>query len=128
MELTKTDIHNYLYRSYESKVIYLKNQYFGEELTIICDDNPEYYVVYKFLNCYKTVVSHSIDYPKNKMYKNQGISELSFYLVDWHIEIENELYMIKIVAHPMYIEIWCKDIKTYQIRKDEFNFPDFENV
>lgn len=64
----------------------------------------------------------------NILERNQVISELPFYLVNWNIEIENELYMIKLVAHPMYIEIWCKDIKTYKIRQDEFDFLNFENV
>lgn len=122
MKLSKTDIHNYLYQSYESKVIYLQNQYFAEELTIICEDNPEYYIVYKFFDCYKNEISHNLDYPKNKLYKNQVIKELPFYLVDWDIEIEDELYIIKMVAFPMYIEIWCKDIKIYKMRKDKFDF------
>lgn len=128
MELTKKDIHNYIYQSYESEVVYLKIQYFGEEVTIICEDKPENYIVYKFSNCYKTDVSHNIDYPKNKMYKDQNIRELPFYLVDWNIEIEKELYIIKLVAHPIYIEIWCKDIKTYKITKDAYDFQNFEDA
>lgn len=31
MELTKDDINNYIHQSYESKVVYLTNEYFGEE-------------------------------------------------------------------------------------------------
>ena len=73
MKLTKKNIDDYLYESYESLVVYLKNEYFGEELTMICEDNLEEYIVYKFLNCYKVDISHSIGYPKDKMYKDQSI-------------------------------------------------------
>ena len=128
MKLTKKNIDDYLYEGYESLVVYLKNEYFGEELTMICEDNLEEYIVYKFLNCYKVDISHSIGYPKDKMYKDQSMMELSCYLVNWNIEIEEELYKIKITAHPLYLEIWCKDIKTYRIKKDEYDYPNFDNV
>lgn len=128
MKLTKANIDNDLYQSYEGVIVYLKSQYFGEELIMICDGDSEYDYVYKFMNCYKIDISHCIDYHKERMYKDCPRRQLSFYLVDWDIEIEDDLYKIKMTAFPLYIEVWCKEMKMEKIRKDKYEYPNYENV
>lgn len=128
MKLTKNDIDSYIYQSYESVIVYLRTECFGEKFIMICEDRPDHYIVYEFLNCYKSDITHCIDYPKDKLYKDYTINQLPFYLVNWDIEIENDLYKIKMVAHPLYIDVWCKNIEIYKVRKGDYNYPCFEGV
>lgn len=110
-----------LHSSYEAKMLYLSCAYFGEEVTIIFEDNDIYNNIYKMVDCYKTNISHIVDYAKNKPYRDMEKNQIPFRLNDWNVVIEDGLYKINLTAHPLYLEFWCKDIQLDKMKKEEMD-------
>lgn len=110
---------------WDAKIVHLSVEYFGDEVTLIYDEEDGNYVIYKFLGCYKTDFNHLIDYPKDMPYRNFMRSQIPFSMqnVDIKLDIKNEreLYVFNINAHPLYLEIWCSDIDVYRQKKEECN-------
>lgn len=89
--------------------------HFADEVRIIYDDSEGGYVCYNFMGCYKTVFDHVKEYDKGKPIKDMTQSQMPYFLQDVKIdeitEGSNHLWICKINMFPLYLEIWCKDIK-----------------
>lgn len=108
---------------WDARVVHLSTEYFGDEVTLVYDEEDGNYVVYKFLECYKSDFNHIIDYPKYIPYKELTRLLIPFSMQDVDVTIDikdgKELYIFKINAHPLYLEIWCKDIEMYRQKKED---------
>lgn len=109
------------YDYWDMLVKVLECNYFADEVRIIYDDSEGGDVCYNFNGCYKTVFDHVKDYDKSKPVKDMVRSEVPYYLQDVMIdeisEGKNHLWICKINMFPLYLEIWCKDIKIDKICK-----------
>lgn len=71
-------------------------------------------IIYKFLSCYKILANHCLDYDKEQ-YDVNGKRDLPpCFLQDISVEDiiidDTKLYKVIIDAHPLDLEIWCKNI------------------
>lgn len=114
-------IDKMFHSSYEAKMLYLSCAYFGEEVTIIFEENDICNNIFRLVNCYKSNISHKVDYAKNRPYRDTDKNQIPFRLNDWNVVIEDELCKINLIAHPLYLEFWCKDIQFEQMKKEEMD-------
>jgi len=121
IEEVKKKVEEFYY--WDAKLIHLACEYFGDEVTLVYDEEDGNYVVYRFLECYKSDFYHLIDYPKNVPYKDLVRRQIPFSMqnVDILVDIKDgkELYIFNINAHPLYLEIWCKDIELSRQKKED---------
>lgn len=107
---------------WDARVLHLSCEHFGDEVILVHENNQECYSMYRFLGCYKSDILHIEDYPKKIPYRDFTIPQIPFFMQDVDVKIENELYVFKINAYPLYIEIKCKDIEVKKIVKEECGF------
>ena len=111
---------------WDARVLHLSCEYFGDEVILIHENDEEHYAVYNFLECYKSDISHIIDYSKDKPYKDLTIPQIPFSMQDITIKKENDIHIFNINAFPLYLEIWCKEVKIESIKKEDCNIVNFK--
>lgn len=99
---------------WDARVIQLECNYFADEITMVFEDEDEN-VICNFIGCYKSVFDHVKQYSKFRPVKEMDITQIPYFLQDIKIgEIKEEgveLLTCDINMFPLYLQIWCKDIK-----------------
>ena len=107
------------YDYWDMSVKEMECNHFADEVRIIYDDSEGGRVCYNFTGCYKTVSDHVKGYAKDMPVKDMTPSQLPYFMQDVMInettEEDNHLWICKIIMFPLYLEIWCKDIKIERI-------------
>lgn len=89
--------------------------HFADEVRIIYDDSEGGSVCYKFSGCYKTIFDHVKEYSKDKPIRDMLQTQLPYFMQDVKIseitEEDNHLWVCEINMFPLYLEIWCRNIK-----------------
>ena len=119
MEIEK--LHEKLEQIYywDARVLYLSCEYFGDEVILVHENDENHYAVYSFLECYKSDISHIIEYQKDIPYKKLTKPQIPFFMQEVDIKKENDLYIFNINAFPLYLEIKCKEIKIERVKQKE---------
>lgn len=100
---------------WDSQVLSVICDYFGDEVTLIYDYDYNDNVLYRFIGCVNINFHHS--YKMDKPYKDLSMGQIAMFLQEVLVDLENDLYTFKINAHPLYLEIICKDIEINKIKK-----------
>ena len=112
-------IDNYHY--WDARVLSLSCNYFADEVELIYEDEDDFEVVYRFLECYKTVFDHVITYDKFAPVRKMTLPQLPYFLqsveIGEKVESDVELYTCKINMFPLELEVWCKDIEVIKQKK-----------
>lgn len=100
---------------WDMSVKVMECNHFADEVHITFDDSEGGSVCYDFIGCYKTVFDHVKNYAKIKPTRKLSQTQMPYFMQDVKLsEItvsDNHLWMCKINMFPLYLEIWCKDIK-----------------
>jgi len=103
------------YHYWDMRVKSINCCYFSDEVTLVYNDG-EYEVVYRFVGCYKVVFEHAKNYEKFSAVRDMTIAQTPYFLQDVNVTSvfeENEsFYVTKLNIHPLYAEIWSKNIEV----------------
>lgn len=102
---------------WDSQVLSVNCEYFGDEVMLLYDYDENDNVLYHFLGCVNVNLHHS--YKMDLLYRTLNLLQVSMFLQDVLISIENDLYKFKINAHPLYLEISCKNFEINKISKNQ---------
>lgn len=91
---------------------------YADEVIIEFDDSEGSSVCFEFSGCFKSIFDHVKDYNKNKPTRELLITQLPYFMQDVNISEafvdNNHLWIFKINMFPLFLEIWCKEIKIYK--------------
>jgi len=109
------------YRYWDMRVTKLECDYFADEITLAYHNTEGYEVVYKFYKCYKVIFDHVKVYDKLMPAKEMRISQIPYFMQDVQVtdilEGDIQFYICKIDMFPLDVEIWSKEIKITQKKK-----------
>jgi hypothetical protein len=111
------------YYYWDLRVKSLECNYFADEIKLIYDDSEGNDVTYNFIGCYKSVFDHVKNYDKFKPVQEMVIGQIPYFLQDVEVSeiVEEEIHFFtcKINMFPLYLDIWCKDIKILREKNPE---------
>jgi hypothetical protein len=100
---------------WDAAVIGLYCNYFADEIQLVYEQEKDIYIKYVFEGCYKSNFDHVKNYDKLRPVKEMTFPQIPYFMQEVTIgEVEEEgvsFYTCKINMFPLYLEIWCKDIK-----------------
>ena len=103
------------YHYWDARAVYLNCNYFADEVELGYEHDDNFDIIYKFTGCYKSIFDHVKNYDKLRPVKEMNRGQIPYFLQDVKIgEIEADgmkFYTCNINMFPLYLEIWCKDIK-----------------
>lgn len=113
MNKYQNEIEKYHY--WDSRIIELKSNFFGDELILAYIDN-DFYIYYKFKGCFKTLLEHDLDYEKIECSK-MTLPEIPYFIQDieiTEITLNNKnLQKCKINMYPLTVELLCNEIEVF---------------
>ena len=115
-EMTVTEIQNLFDNLvyWDARVLQLECNYFADEIALVFEDEDKN-VICNFIGCYKSVFDYIKTYDKLRPVKEMCFSQIPYFLQDIQIgEIKEEginFLTCDIDMFPLYLQIWCKDIK-----------------
>jgi len=106
------------YYYWDLRVKDLECNYFADEIKLIYDDSEGCDIIYDFTGCYKSIFDHVKNYDKLRPVKEMVTGQIPYFLQDVEVsEVIEEgiaFCVCKINMFPLYVEIWCKDIKIHK--------------
>lgn len=106
------------YHYWDARVIQLNCDYFADETELIYKDE-EFFIVYRFVGCYKSHFDHDEKYNKDYPVREMRMPQIPYFLQKVEVNEkdgeETNLYICKINLYPLYLEIWCKDIQIMKV-------------
>jgi len=108
------------YHYWDARVTHLSCNYFADEIELTYEGEGSE-ITYKFSGCYKSIFDHVKTYDKLRPAKEMTIPQIPYFLQDVAIGEKTEgdiyFYTCKIIMFPLFLEIWCKDIKITRHKK-----------
>lgn len=109
------------YDYWDSRVTSVECNHFADEVHVTYDDEDGNLICYNFIGCYKSVFDHIKEYDKGTSVKDMTKSKIPYFLQDVKVsergETNTHFFVCEINMFPMYLEIWCKDIKVTRQHK-----------
>ncbi len=98
---------------WDSRVVDLSTNFFGDEITLVYDDS-EGDVVYKFSECYEINYKHVLDYDKGKPISEFTKLQLPYFIQNVEIEdfFHNQTNYLKCIIsmYPLELSILSKEL------------------
>jgi len=116
------------YDYWDLRVLSLECNYFADEIKLVYDDTDGYCVIYNFEGCYKSIFDHVKGYDKLRPVREMVTGQIPYFLQAVDVSettMDNvHFYIGKINMFPLYLEVWCKDIKVQKekLEKTRNNF------
>ena len=99
---------------WDSRVEQLECNYFSDRVKLSFKDGDSL-VMIEFEGCYKVVFDHVKSYEKNMAVKHMDFAQIPYFLTNINIketcEENVDFFVCNITMFPLYVEIWCKEIK-----------------
>lgn len=99
---------------WDARGVNVSCNYFADEAQVTYEDTDDENAIYTFYSCYKIHFDHVLGYPKDKPSKDLTRGQVSYFMQDVEVSVIEEeglqFYRCVINIHPLYLEIWCKDI------------------
>ncbi|MCY7478753.1 hypothetical protein [Paenibacillus larvae] len=95
---------------WDAEILGFDIRYFGDEITIILEDDKKNDIVIKFISCYK------VDYETDAVEREREVktlerAQLPYFAHDIHVsDYEPNFVKIKLQLPPLFINIICKDV------------------
>lgn len=115
LKLLKKKIEDLYY--WDSNIVYLSCEYFGDEVIMIYEDDEKYNVKYTFYGCYQYIINHDLKYKKLKRIKDCTPQQIAYYLQNISVEEKEKKLLFKINAYPLDIMILCERVDIKRILK-----------
>lgn len=112
IDILKKKIEDFYY--WDSNIIYLSCQYFGDEVIMIYEDG-DFNIKYTFYGCYQCAINRDTKYKKDGQIKDCTKQQIAYYLQDISVEEKDKNLLFKINAYPLDITILCERVDIKRI-------------
>lgn len=101
---------------WDARVRALDCNYFGDEVKLEFEDG-EKYITYYFEECYKVMIQHVVEYPKDRATRELKVSQIPYFMQNVELEVINNqekiLMEFKINMYPIELSIICNKFSIY---------------
>lgn len=108
---------------WDARGVNVSCNYFADEAQVVYEDTDNENVIYTFYSCYKIHFDHVLQYIKDRPSKELRGGQVFYFMQDVEVSVIEEeglqFYCCVINMHPLYLEIWCKDIKIEKKAKHD---------